>query len=91
VSTAGGCTPARWVHPEYGTARLAEDEHACTTIAREEAWRADTSGGTVLRSRREFPNSALDDYDLLGTEPPLDLPLRLRDTCMRAKGYQLTQ
>ena len=84
-----GCTPATWTHPQFGTSRLAQDEHECTVIARQEAWRADTGGGTIVGRHREFPTSALDnDRDFAG-DAPLDLPLRLRDSCMRGKGYHL--
>jgi hypothetical protein len=90
IGLIAGCTPATWTHPQLGTSRLAQDEHECTVIARQEAWRADTGGGTIVGRHREFPTSALDnDLDFAGSQP-LDLPLRLRDTCMRAKGYTLT-
>jgi hypothetical protein len=89
---AAACTPMRWEHPQLGVANADADQQECGSLAWRESWQYGWQYGPgygfwdyPYRARgrtfyRGYPGYRYD---------PFFEEQRLRDYCMRAKGYQM--
>ncbi len=79
-----------WQHPQTGTAMVEKDLADCSDVARRESWRTPTSDPFIITRYAGVP------YGQPPEEParrysrnPYAHEERLRDYCMREKGYEL--
>jgi hypothetical protein len=91
VAAAAACTPMRWEHPQLGIANADADMQECDLLAWRESWRYAYGFNAwhfprYHRGRdgrlyyyRHFPGP---HHDAFFEE------MRLRDYCMRSKGYR---
>jgi hypothetical protein len=91
VVLAGACTPMRWEHPQLGLASAEADAQECDHLARRESWRSPYGLGlwdSPSAYRGPDGRFRAHPYPLYRRDPWFE-ELRLRDYCMRAKGYRL--
>jgi hypothetical protein len=90
LGLAACAAPDQWQHPQTGTAMVQQDLSDCYSTARRQSWR--TPGGDSFATTRQ---SGL-EYGRPPEEPlhrssrnPYVQEERMRDLCMRAKGYEV--
>ncbi len=91
AATVAACTPLRWEHPQFGFANAEADQQECNTLAWRESWRYGPGfnmwdfpyyyrGRDGRLYHRAYPGF---HYS------PFQEERRLRDYCMRSKGYRM--
>jgi len=90
VAAAGACTPVRWEHPQFGVANVDADTQECNSLAWRESWQYGYGLGMwgaphYHRGR----DGRMYYYSFPGyRRDPFFEEMRLRDYCMRSKGYR---
>ena len=94
AAAATACTPMRWEHPQLGLANVEADTEECDSLAWRESWRYGNGFGAWSYPRYyRTRDGRLLYYPTYpwGWGPRNDAffeEMRLRDYCMRAKGYR---
>jgi hypothetical protein len=91
LAAAAACTPLRWEHPQLGLANVETDQQECDSLA----WRESLRFGYGFHMW-EYPRYYrgrdgrlyMRAFNLYRRDPFFE-EMRLRDYCMRSKGYRM--